>query len=67
MMRKRNIIRTLFLLLAVTATFLAFSTILDKPVAADSACKESLESCPKQQNGGKMIWENITHQFFSTI
>jgi hypothetical protein len=66
MMRKRNILRTLFLLLAITATFLAFSTMLDKP-AADNACKESLESCPKQLDGGKMIWENLSHQFFSTI
>jgi hypothetical protein len=41
--------------------------MLDKPVAADSACKESLESCPRQLDGGKMIWENLSHQFFSTI
>jgi hypothetical protein len=67
MMRKRNILKTLFLLLAITATFLAFSTMLDKPVAADSTSKESLESCPKQLDGGKMIWENLSHQFFSTI
>jgi hypothetical protein len=67
MMRKRNILRTLFLLLAITATFLAFSTMLDKPVAEDSACKESLEGCPKQQDGGKMNWENFSHQFFSSI
>jgi hypothetical protein len=67
MMRKRNILRTLFLLLAITATFLAFSTMLDKPVAADNACKERLESCPKQQSGGNMSWENLSHQFFSTI
>jgi hypothetical protein len=66
-MRKRYIIRTLFLLLAVTATFLAFSALKPHPAAPDSSCKESLEGCPKQQNGGKMIWENLSHQFFSTI
>jgi len=66
-MRKRNLLRTLFFLLAITATFLAFSAIMDKPVAVDSACKESLEGCPKQQKGGTLIWENLSHQFFSTI
>jgi hypothetical protein len=66
-MRKRNFLRTLFFLLAITATFLAFSAMMDKPVAEDSACKESLEGCPKQPKSGTMIFENLSHQFFSTI
>jgi len=66
MMRKRNLLRTCFILLAITATFLAFST-MDKPVAADNACRESLEGCPQQPKGGQTIWENFSHQFFSTI
>lgn len=65
-MKKRNILRTLFFLLAITATFLAFS-MMDKPVAADNACQESLEGCPKQQKGGTMIFENLSQQFFSSI
>jgi hypothetical protein len=67
MMRKQNILRTLLLLLAVTATFLAFSALRDKPVTPDSACKEGLENCPKQQKSGIMDWDNLSHQFFSTI
>jgi len=66
MMRKRNLLRTLFFLLSITATFLAFSMI-DKPVAADNACQENLEGCPKQQKAGKMIFENLSRQFFSSI
>jgi hypothetical protein len=67
MMRKKHFLRTLLLLLAVMATLLAFSALRDKPVAADSACKESLEGCPKQQKSGIMNWDNLSHQFFSSI
>jgi hypothetical protein len=66
-MKKQQFLRTLLLLLAVTATLLAFSALRDKPTAPDSACKESLEGCPKQQKSGAMDWNNLSHQFFSTI
>jgi hypothetical protein len=66
MMRKKYSLRTLLLLLAVTATFLAFSALKGKPVTP-SACKEGLEDCSKQQPGATMDWDNLSHQFFSTI
>jgi hypothetical protein len=67
MMRKKHFLRTLLLLLAVMATLLAFSALRDKPADADSACQESLEGCPKQPKSGIMDWDNLSHQFFSSI
>jgi hypothetical protein len=32
-----------------------------------SSGKESLETCQKQKKAGKMIWENLSHQFFSSF
>jgi hypothetical protein len=67
MMRKQHFLKTLLLLLAVTAALLAFSALRNKPATPDSACKERLEGCPKQHKSGIMDWNNLSHQFFSTI
>jgi hypothetical protein len=67
MKRKQNFLRTLPLLLAVTVALLAFSAMRDKPTAPDSACKESLEGCPKEQKSGIMDRDNLSHPFFSII
>jgi hypothetical protein len=67
MMRKQNILRTLFFLLVVTIALFAISALRDKPVMPGSACKESLEDCPKQQKSGLMMWDNLSNPFFSTI
>ncbi|MEO5562593.1 MAG: hypothetical protein ABIR18_04140 [Chitinophagaceae bacterium] len=67
-MSKKYIIRTLLVIIAVTGTFLAFSALSNTAVVApDSSCKESLNNCPKQEKGGKMVWENLPNQFFSSI
>ena len=37
-------------------------------VAGDMPCKESMDtSCEKKSTSDKMIWENLSQQFFSTF
>jgi hypothetical protein len=64
MMRRKHIIGLLLIAVAVTATFMVFAS--SSPVM-DHSCKEGLEEAGKKINSGRMIWENLSHQFFSTL
>ena len=63
-MQKRAIIGTLILIIAIAGSFLVFQS----SVQAESRSKGAKESsCPKEEKDSKMIWENLSHQFFSPI
>jgi len=65
-MRNKTIIGTLLLAFTLTVTFLVFQSSVR--AGKDSSNKESLDrSCQKKENNGKMIWENLSHQFFSSF
>lgn len=66
-MRKKNFTRTLLAIIAITGIFLVYRAVAARP-AGDSPCKESLDACSgKKEGGGKMIWENLSQQFFSSL
>ena len=64
-MRRKNIIGLVLITVAVAATLMVFAS--SSPVTTDSSCKEGLDEPVKKINSGKMIWENLSHQFFSTL
>lgn len=64
-MRNRTIIGTLILVVALAGMLLAFRS---SPVQAGNRSEESIESsCQDKAKDNKMIWENLSHQFFSTL
>jgi hypothetical protein len=65
-MRNKTIIGTLLLALVLAGIVLVFQS--SKRAGANSSNKESMDaSCQKKGNDGKMIWENLSHQFFSSL
>src|SRR5436190_9317183 len=61
-MRNKTIIGTLLLALALAGIVLVFQS--SKRASTNSSNKESMDaSCQKKGNDGKMIWENLSHQF----
>jgi hypothetical protein len=65
-MRNKTIIGTFLLAFTLAVTFLVFQSSLR--AGKDSSNKESMDrSCQKKENNGKMIWENLSHQFFSSL
>jgi len=63
-MQKRTIIGTLILVIAIGGSFLVFQS----SVQAERRSKGAKEiSCPKNAKDNNMIWENLSHQFFSPI
>lgn len=65
-MRNKTIIGTLLLALILAGTVVLFQS--SKRAGSDSSTRESLDaSCQKKGNDGKMIWENLSHQFFSSM
>jgi len=61
-MQKRALIGTLILIMAIAGSFLVFQS----SIQAESRSKGAKESiCPKKEKDGKMIWENLSQQFFS--
>jgi hypothetical protein len=62
-MRRGNIIRLIILALVLTGLFYALQS--SATTKSDSG-KECMEACEKQ-GSGKMIWENLPHQFFSSF
>jgi len=59
-MQKKTIIGTLVLIAALTLSFIAFQPSVSENHPA--CAKES--SCPKKEKDSKLIWENLSHQFF---
>jgi hypothetical protein len=65
-MRLKHTIQLFFTVAAIAATFLVLqsSTTTSKNVP----CKESMDaSCSKREGADKMIWENLSQQFFSSF
>lgn len=63
-MRNRTIIGALIAVITITGILLVFQA----PVQAGSRSEESIESsCEDKVKDNKMIWENLSHQFFSTL
>jgi len=67
-MQKKNIIRFGLIAILLAGSLVIFRSsarIGEKP----SCCKESMDQCPKKSNNndspGDMIWETLSHQFFS--
>jgi hypothetical protein len=66
-MKRKPSIQLFLVTIAIAALIVAFRS---KSVASidKSTCKETLEECAQQpENEGKMLWENLSHQFFSTF
>jgi len=65
-MQKKAIIGTLFLAFILAGIFLAYQS--SGSDGRDSSTKESMDaSCQKKDRDGKMIWENLWQQFFSSM
>ena len=65
-MRNKTIIGTLLLALTLTAIVVVFQS--SKRAGIDATNKESMDAaCEKKGNEGKMIWENLSQQFFSSM
>jgi hypothetical protein len=65
-MRSRYTIHFLLTLIAIVGAFLVLRS--SNAVAAEVPCKESMDaSCEKKSSSDKMIWENLSQQFFSTF
>lgn len=61
-MRSRNTIRIVLVAISLAGMFFVLrSSASSKPVSG----KESMETC--QKSDGKMIWENLPRQFFSSF
>ncbi|MBN8876590.1 MAG: hypothetical protein J0I32_03535 [Sphingobacteriales bacterium] len=64
-MKQKLTLKIVLLTIALTGTFLILRS--SSPAQPDSAGTESLDaSCKKQESSG-VIWENISHQFFSSF
>jgi hypothetical protein len=65
-MQKKAIIGTLILAFILAGIFLAFQSSGSN--GKGSSTKESMDaSCQKKDKDGKMIWENLSQQFFSSM
>jgi len=55
-----------FTVAAIAATLLALQS--STPASKNVPCKESMDaSCRKKEGADKMIWENLSQQFFSSF
>jgi hypothetical protein len=65
-MRKKLTIKFVLLTIALAGTFMVLRS--STPVSKVDTCRETLdESCKKHDKSGGVIWENISHQFFSSF
>jgi len=67
-MTKKYTIRLIFLAIAMGGVFLVLQSssspkAANKPVPA----QETLDGSCKKESADKMIWENLSHQFFSSM
>lgn len=62
-MRKVHILRVFLVLIAIGATVLVFS----RTSTTDKPCNEGLDSCGKTRENSHLIWEKLSHQFFSSL
>jgi hypothetical protein len=67
-MRKKNIIQIAMLTAVLVGAFIVFRSAAS--AGSNNSGKESVDECCKKKNAGqadKMIWENLSRQFFSSI
>ncbi|MCG2613907.1 hypothetical protein LZZ85_06425 [Terrimonas sp. NA20] len=68
-MRKKLFIKVILVGIAIAGT--AFVLLAFSSANKTTACpeQESMENCAKkgENGGGGVIWENISHQFFSSF
>ncbi|MGZ5220524.1 MAG: hypothetical protein ACXWV1_06730 [Chitinophagaceae bacterium] len=65
-MRLKYTIQLFFTVAAIAAILLVLQS--SSPVSKNTPCKESMDACcNKKQSTDKMIWENLSQQFFSTL
>lgn len=65
-MRKKTIIGSLLLAITLAGIFMVFQSSAGTGTVAPT--KESMDaSCQKKPEEGKMIWENLSQQFFSSM
>jgi len=65
-MRLKHTIQLFFTVAAIAATFLVLQS--STPASKNVPCKESMDaSCNKKESADKMIWENLSQQFFSSF
>jgi hypothetical protein len=66
MIKKRHILRAFLVIIALTGSFLIYRSAAGT-ASTDSSCKESMDCLKQQEKEGKMIWESLPQQFFSSI
>jgi hypothetical protein len=68
-MRNKSVIRIFIGAAVITGVFLLLHLSARGPINNTSTpCKESMDACCQKGEGGtKMIWEDMSHQFFSSI
>lgn len=65
-MRQRNFLK--FILIITVAAGVYLFARAESPRHNKPTCPESMEECCKKgESGNKMIWESLSHQFFSSI
>jgi hypothetical protein len=66
-MRLKHTIQLFFTIaIIIAATFLVLQS--STPASKNVPCKESMDaSCSKKEGADKMIWENLSQQFFSSF
>jgi hypothetical protein len=66
-MKNKSFTQIILGCLAITGAFLLLRFATGGSTA-NASCKESMETCCHKDDGGsKMIWENLSHQFFSSF
>lgn len=65
-MRLKHTIQLFLTVAVIAATFLVLQS--STPASKNVPCKESMDaSCRKKEGAYKMIWENLSQQFFSSF
>ncbi|HKO81864.1 MAG TPA: hypothetical protein VJU78_15770 [Chitinophagaceae bacterium] len=66
-MRLKHTIQLFLSVLAIAGAFLVLQS--STPTSKNAPCKESMDasSCNKKESADKMIWENLSQQFFSSF
>lgn len=65
-MKKKAILRTILVVVAITGMLLVVRSRAAAP-AREDAGRESLDACSRQESDGKMPWESLSGQFFSSF
>jgi len=68
-MQKKILLRTALMIILFAGSFIVI-TASSKSTNSPKTCTESMDDCCKKgdnkASSGEMIWESLSHQFFST-